>query len=110
MAASVPQFRELPLTPTVDGVRRELTGAPVIAADIVERILELHRSDYAPDKADLPDVSWPPGARRLPVEQWLARAAAVIRPEAHSSLHGRVAIIALGLVDSRSGRAMVQSG
>lgn len=110
MAASVPRVRELPLTPTVDNVRRALSGAPVVVSDIVERILELHRSDYAGDEAVLPDVSWPQDARRLPVEQWLARAAALIRPEAHSSLHGRVAILALGLVDSRSGRAMVHSG
>jgi hypothetical protein len=108
MARNAPPARELGLSPTVDGVRLELGDAACPPAEIIKRILGRH-PEYGAHKAALPIV-WPEGERTARAEEWLDRAARLFQPDAVSTFHGRAVILALALLEPRTGRAAVASG
>jgi hypothetical protein len=109
MARSAPPARDLELSPTVDGVRLELGDAAVPPAALITRILARH-SDYGARRAAALPIAWPDGERTAPADEWLDRATRLFQPDAVRTLHGRAAILALALLERRTGRAAVASG
>jgi WD40 repeat protein len=109
MARSAPPARDLELSPTVDRVRLELRDAAVPPAEIITRILARH-SEYGARRAETLAIAWPEDERTARAEEWLNRAVRLFQPDVLPKLHGRAVILALALLEPRTGRAAVASG
>src|SRR5829696_7789255 len=104
MARSAPSDRGFEVSRTVDHVRLELGDVAVSPAEFITRVLS-GRSDLSNLR-----IAWPEGERTASADEWLDRAARLFQPDALPSLDWPTVIVALALLEPRTGRAAVASG
>jgi hypothetical protein len=95
-------------SPSVARLASELGDEPVIAGELVNRLVA-HHPAYAGRRAAELLPFWPEQARRRTPEQWITGCERLLTDEA-GGLKGRLLILLLALLDPPTGRAITESG